>query len=115
MQTLLVRAAGVPIDAVVHEDNAQVVSAVARGYSPALKHLARHLRLSIGFLEEFFADSKGQRQWGSARLVKVPSADQKADVFTKALAPPMFVKACEMIMMRRNGQTSPENDDEGDE
>ena len=36
------------------EDNTQFIAAIQRGYSPALRHLQRHCRLSLGFTHEVF-------------------------------------------------------------
>jgi hypothetical protein len=37
-----------------HEDNTATIIAVQKGYSPALRHLPRTQRLSVGFVHEFF-------------------------------------------------------------
>ena len=36
------------------EDNSQAIIAAQKGYSPALRHLARHHRISLGFINETF-------------------------------------------------------------
>ena len=45
---------GRPVKLVGKEDNTACISAVKRGYSPALKYLPRHAQVSLGFANEVF-------------------------------------------------------------
>eukprot|EP00971_Amphidinium_carterae_P349919 6491294-Amphidinium_carterae.1 len=75
----------------VHEDNAQVVSAVQKGYSPALVHATRTFRLSLSFLHEILCE----REFGE--LSYVASAEHRGDLFTKAMSPKRFKTCCDLI------------------
>lgn len=63
------------------EDNAQVLTAVSRGYSPALRHIGRTERISLGAISEIY----GPKSLINAVLLNVSTDDQKADFFTKKL------------------------------
>ena len=66
----------------IREDNSAVVQAIRKDYSIKLRHLARTPKLSIASLAEA-CDS-----W--AELLRTPTAEQRGDFFTKALAPGKF-------------------------
>jgi len=59
-------------------DNAASVSAIRHGYSAALRHLARHSRLSLVHLNAFYL-------YGANKLAYVKTGDNTSDIFTKAL------------------------------
>ena len=60
-------------------DNAAAVSAIRHGYSAALRHLARHSRLSLVHLHDFYIS-------GANKLFYTKSAENISDIFTKALS-----------------------------
>ncbi|CAE8628887.1 unnamed protein product [Polarella glacialis] len=72
---------------VCHEDNTQAIIALQKGYPPSLRHLARHNRLSLGFVHEVFhgRNEDGTKMY-DAEVRHAPSATQKGDImFTTAL------------------------------
>ena len=77
------------------EDNTQAIAAVRRGYSPALRHLKRHVKLGLGFTSEVFhpdlADPQAPRYWAS--MVYCESSKQLGDWMTKELGPKDFQAA----------------------
>jgi len=77
------------------EDNTQCISAIRRGYSPALRHLKRHINLGLGFTHEVFypdlSDRTAPVYWAS--LVYCPSSEQLGDWMTKELGPKDFQAA----------------------
>eukprot|EP00971_Amphidinium_carterae_P237185 4707804-Amphidinium_carterae.1 len=75
----------------VHEDNAQVVSAVQKGFSPALVHATRTFKLSLSFLHEILYE----REVGE--LSYVASSEHRGDLFTKFMPPKRFQTCCELI------------------
>jgi hypothetical protein len=79
------------------EDNTQCIAAVRRGYSPALRHLKRHVNLGIGFSNEVFypdhANPEALQYWSS--LVYCESKAQLGDWMTKELGPKDFKAAVE--------------------
>ncbi len=79
-----------------NEDNTQCISAIKRGYSPALRHLQRHCRTSLGFAHEvFYPDgSPGAAKYDSD-LRYCETTKRKGDWMTKALDRAAFIKARE--------------------
>ena len=74
---------GRKVKLVVQEDNQACIKLVQKGYSPALRHLERTARCSIGFLHEVFVENKELAE--TCLLQYCPTELQKADLFTKAL------------------------------
>ena len=74
---------GRKVKLVVHEDNQACIKLVNKGYSPALRHLERTARCSIGFLHELFVENKETAE--TCVLQYCPTLEQKGDLFTKAL------------------------------
>ena len=85
------------------EDNTQCIAAIRRGYSPALRHLKRHINLGLGFTHEVFhgdsSDPTAPVYWAS--MVYCPSKEQLGDWMTKELAPKDFQAALEMAGYER--------------
>ncbi len=71
------------------EDNTACIAAIQRGYSPALRHLQRHIRLSTGFIHEVFfpdlTDPTAPHYWSKCDYCE--TAKQKGDWMTKELTP----------------------------
>ena len=63
------------------------MAAVKKGYSKRLRHWARTQRVSVGFIDELIEDA----------VTVVLSAEQKADIFTKALLAAPFSKARDAV------------------
>ena len=74
---------GRKVKLIVHEDNEACIKVVNKGYSPALRHLERTARCSIGFPHELFVENKETAE--TCLLQYCPTLLQKADLFTKAL------------------------------
>ncbi len=59
------------------EDNTACIAAIQRGYSPALRHLQRHVRLSTGFAHEVFfpdlTDPTAPQNWSNWTIAKPKS------------------------------------------
>ena len=75
-------------------DNSQAILAIQRGYSKKLRHLGRTQRVNLGFLHDVLEDE--EMRYG---VVHRPTAEMKADIFTKALAAPQFAKAVAPIKL----------------
>ena len=67
-----------PIDLEVLEDNMSTIEIVNKGYSSRLAHLPRTHRISVAWTAE-------QAAKPDVKLTHCPTAEQKADSFTKAL------------------------------
>jgi hypothetical protein len=72
------------------EDNMSTITVIAKGYSPQLRHLDKHHRISLGIVHEW-CQRKG------LGVKHKPSAEQKGDMMTKGLARPKHEPACRMV------------------
>ena len=106
MLSLVEQLLGRPVLLVCHEDNEATIISIRKGYSPALRHLARTVRTSIGFTHEvFFPDPEDVDSDGEAPsnfevqpvLRHCDTTSMRADVFTKALKPPDFAIALALL------------------
>jgi hypothetical protein len=88
MVDLFSQALGRDVGLLCLEDNTQCIAAVKKGYSAALRHLARTERIALGVAhEQFFADdSNFVLEYQASEL-------HKGDVFTKKLTPAPFEHA----------------------
>ena len=87
-----------PVKLVCKEDNTACITAIKRGYSPALRYLKRQAELSLGFSNEVFypdaTDSSAPQYW--SELTYWDTKSHKGDWMTKELPPKDFEKACRM-------------------
>ena len=92
------------VSIVGREDNAGVFLAVQRGYSRMLAYMAKHHRVSISALHECYfgdPDEVGEfKQHESNVLIKESTHVQRADIYTKPLAPPKHWAMVEMLKMQ---------------
>ena len=77
------------------QDNAAVIQIVHSGYSPKLRHVSKTHRINLSSLYEVFESPY-------ARLQYINTEQQRADVFTKALAPAKFPAALDLLRMERS-------------
>lgn len=78
----------------VREDNEATAKVVASGYSKKLRYLKRTQKISLSSLAE-------ELNKEDVSLSLVRSLDQKADVFTKAVAGPLWVNAMKLMALVR--------------
>ena len=71
-----------PVKLVFHEDNTTTIGVVNKGYSPALRYLARTQRTAIGFLHEIF-HVHNKSIVGEIVLQYGETSTHKGDHFTK--------------------------------
>ena len=87
------------------EGNTACVAAAQRGYSPALRHLQRHIQLSTGFTYEVFypdlTDPTAPQYL--AKLDYGATEKQKGDWMTKELPPIKFAAALELAGLSQLG------------
>ena len=100
MQTLLQHFLRRPIDLDVMEDNAATIVAASRGYSPAMRHLTRSQRTSLGFVHDMISQKPNPGE-GSISIVKADTKEHRGDMFAKELEPKAFDHALRMIRMER--------------
>jgi hypothetical protein len=72
------------------EDNTAAIQAAKDGYSSKLKHVARHNRINIGWLGEFFAEEGNTCRYAESAL-------HKGDLFTKEFNSEKF-EACKRLI-----------------
>ena len=98
MQDLFSAALGRTVHLRCLEDNTTAITAARAGYSPALRHLPRTERISVGVLYEVLVES------GDCTLQYQASAEHKGDMFTKRLDPATFEAAIARANLRRMTQ-----------
>ena len=75
-----------------HQDNSAVIQIVHAGYSPKLRHVSKTHRIDLSSLYEVYEDPY-------VRLTYINTDKQRADIFTKALAPAKFPAALQLLQM----------------
>ena len=83
---------GKEIPLLCFQDNSAVIQIVHAGYSPKLRHVSKTHRINLSSLYEVFEDPYARLQYINTEL-------QRADVFTKALAPAKFPAALKLLQM----------------
>ena len=80
------------------EDNTACIATVKRGYSPAMRHLQRHCKLSLGFTNEVFFPDKTDLDapFYLSDIVYCPTDLQKGDWMAKELTPVKFAAALKL-------------------
>ncbi len=102
IQELLSRMLRRAINMLVREDNEAAMVAARKGYSPALRHLPRVQRISIGSVNELFYDNATHDQTcGALKLIHHVTTTHKADVFTKTMTPKAFRDKLELMRARQ--------------
>ncbi|MCP4189305.1 MAG: Ty1/Copia family ribonuclease HI [Planctomycetaceae bacterium] len=86
-----------PIDAIMCEDNNTTISAIQKGYSPNMRHIARTQRTSIGLLHEMIVEPEENQPEGKIELIKVDTKIHKGDMFTKELEVRDYIMAIDRI------------------
>ena len=79
-----------PINAVIHEDNMSTIVVINAGYSPQLRHIQKHHRISLGEVHELC-------QHEDIILEHIETDKQKGDLMTKGLARPKHEPAMRMV------------------
>ncbi len=79
-----------PVKAVLHEDNMSTIVVINAGYSPQLRHIQKHHRISLGEVSELMSHK-------SRECVHIETEKQKGDLMTKGLARPKHEPAMKMV------------------
>ena len=90
LQTLWSVMLGRPIEAVLNEDNQSTISVINAGYSPQLRYLQKHHRISLGLVNELCKND-------DITLKHIDTENQKGDLMTKGLARPKHEPAMHMV------------------
>ena len=79
-----------PVKGTIFEDNMSTITVIKNGYSPQMRHLQKHHRISLGIVHELCEHEDID--------VKHTTTDkQKGDICTKGLARPKHEPACRMV------------------
>ena len=78
------------IKGVIHEDNQSTITVIETGYSPQMRHLQKHHRISLGLVHELCKNT-------DIELIHVESKLQKGDILTKGLSRPKHEPACNLV------------------
>ena len=78
------------VNGVIHEDNMSTIEVIKTGYSPKLRHIAKHHRISLGLTHELC-------QHDDIDVRHCDTALQKGDMLTKGLARPKHDPACKLV------------------
>jgi hypothetical protein len=78
------------VKGVIHEDNMSTITVTETGYSPQMRHVAKHHRVSLGVVHEMTSQP-------DIDLRHVTTDKQKGDLMTKGLARPKHEPACKMV------------------
>ena len=79
-----------PIKGIIHEDNMSTITVIENGYSPQLRHLQKHHRISLGIVHELCLHE-------DLDVIHTSTDKQKWDMLTKGLARPKHEPACRMV------------------
>ena len=91
-----------PVALIVKEDNTACIQAVRKGYSPALRHMPRTQRVSLGDLHETFEERQAQGpNDGPVLLEHQDTKQHKGDVFTKYMEPTTYNDALTRLGVSR--------------
>jgi hypothetical protein len=78
------------VKGIIHEDNMSTITVIESGYSPQLRYLQKHHRVSLGLVHELC-------QSDDIDVKHCPTDKQKGDILTKGLARPKHEPACRMV------------------
>jgi hypothetical protein len=79
-----------PVNCVIHEDNMSTITVVESGYSPQLRYINKHHRISLGLVHELCKKP-------DLKMKHCATEKQKGDVFTKGLARAKHEAAMHMV------------------
>ena len=80
------------------EDYEATITSIRKGYSPAMRHLPRAHRISLGLLNEITTREETDGD-GNVRVHKASTVNYKGKLFTKELDRAKFEHALNLIQM----------------
>jgi hypothetical protein len=81
---------GKTVPGVIYEDNESAIVIAKSGYSPQLRHLAKHHRISLGLVHDFVSHE-------DIELLHISTDKQKGDILTKGLSKIKHAQMSELI------------------
>jgi hypothetical protein len=83
----------VPVPGVLFEDNQSTIVIAKAGYSPQLRYLAKHHRISLGLIHDFL-------QHPDLEIEHIETTKQKGDLMTKGLSRIKHEEAMRMVGLK---------------
>ena len=80
------------VPGVIYEDNQSTITVANSGYSPQLRHLHKHHRISLGLVHDFVSHE-------DISLSYIDTKEQKGDLLTKGLSKPKHLAAMELVRL----------------
>ena len=84
------------LELVIHEDNQATILVAKKGYSPKLRHISRTHKVNLGCISEQLAEGS------HISIQYVDTAEQAADICTKALPPQKWDNALKLLGLRQS-------------
>ena len=81
---------GGPVPGILFEDNQSTIVVAKNGYSPQLRHLAKHHRISLGLVHDFLKHE-------DISIEHVETTKQKGDLMTKGLVKSKHEEALKLV------------------
>ena len=82
-----------PVKGSIREDNEATIKVIKSGFSPQLRHLAKHHRIALSLVHELCTGE-------DIAVTYCPTAEQKGDLMTKGLDRVKHSAACLMVGLR---------------
>jgi hypothetical protein len=86
---------GYDVPGIIFEDNQSTIVVAKNGYSPQLRHLAKHHRISLGLVHDFL-------QHPDLTIQYITTDKQKGDLLTKGLSRAKHDEAMRMVGLESN-------------
>ena len=80
------------VPGIIYEDNQSTITVANSGYSPQLRHLHKHHRISLGLVHDFVTHEDIALEYIDTNL-------QKGDLMTKGLSKPKHQSAMELVRL----------------
>ena len=84
------------LELVIHEDNQATILVAKKGHSLKLRHISRTHKVNLGCISEQLAEGS------HISIQYVDTAEQAADIFTKALPPQKWDNALKLLGLRQS-------------
>ena len=84
------------LELVIHEDSQATILVAKKGYSPKLRHISRTHKVNLGCISEQLSEGS------HISIQYVDTAEQAADIFTKALPPQNWDNALKLLGLRQS-------------
>ena len=84
------------LELIIYEDNQATILVAKKGYSPKLRHISRTQKANLGCISEQLAEGS------HISIQYMVTAEQAADIFTKALPPQKWDNVLRLLGLRQS-------------